>query len=70
MGYDNKGAWTDLINGVDYVDAKDINNLAHKEQELEAIVKEKAYKIARKIVAIYNIFRFNVFIFLPFFYEN
>lgn len=50
MGYDNKGAWTDLINGVDYVDAKDINNLAHKEQELEAIVKEKAYKKGEKII--------------------
>lgn len=50
MGYDNKGAWTDLINGVDYVDAKDINNLAHKEEELEAIVKEKAYKKGEKII--------------------
>lgn len=50
MGYDNKGAWTDLINGVDYVDAKDINNLAHKEQELEAIVKEKAYKKGERVL--------------------
>lgn len=50
MGYDNKGAWTDLINGVDYVDAKDVNNLAHKEQELEAIVKEKAYKKGERVL--------------------
>lgn len=46
MGYDENGTWTDLVNGIDIVDAKDINNLAHKEQELEA----KAYKKGEKII--------------------